>query len=164
MLADRHHLYLLLYAADEDVRVPIKPQPDQPLGALDHFTVQIRRAADPAVLYRLEIAPNRTLYDARITDDHADAHWASHLVLGADLDGTFNNPKDEDEEWLIESALPLASLQAKPGDELLIGIERCDTPKDGVHSCGAWGLDAKGAPVGIVWLPKGPSSADRAKP
>lgn len=162
LLADKNNLYLLLYAADEDVRVPLQKQHDKSFGDSDHFTVKIRRQNAPAITYVVEIAPNRTLYDAEVTAHTTSAHrsatdlrWSSHIMMGADLDGTLNDPKDEDEEWLIESALPLVSLHAKSGESLLMSIERCDTPKGGVRSCGAWGRDASGEPVGVVILPKG---------
>jgi len=147
LLADSKNLYLLLYAADEDVRTRAKGS--GAFGVFDHFTVQIRNGD---ITYHLEIAPNRTTFATQRVKG-VDKPWAPHLQLGADIDGTLDNPKDEDEEWVIESALPLASLKAVPGAALRMSVERCDTPKSGVQSCGSWGLAVDGTPVGLVVLP-----------
>jgi hypothetical protein len=155
LLASNDTLYLLLYAADENIHEPPKPMVDQALADFDHFDIHLHRVAAPAVIYHLQIAPDGSLFDARSENGGAeDARWASHIQMGFDADGTANNASDEDEEWLVEAALPLRDIGAAPGETLLISVERCDTPKDGVHSCGAWGLDvASGAAAGAVILP-----------
>ncbi len=53
--------------------------------------------------------------------------------VGLDLDGTLDDPRDLDEEWIVEARLPRAGLP--PGD-LPVVVRRCDTPKDGVRRCG----------------------------
>ncbi|HEY1556375.1 MAG TPA: hypothetical protein VGF94_16185 [Kofleriaceae bacterium] len=63
---------------------------------------------------------------------HADA---PDVRAGVDRDGTLDDPHDYDEEWVIELAVPLASLPAPP---LALAAERCDTPKDGRVRCGRW--------------------------
>ena len=52
-----------------------------------------------------------------------------------DVDETIDDARDEDEEWVVELALPLAAL---PPGATAIHAARCDTPKDGVRRCGAW--------------------------
>ena len=54
---------------------------------------------------------------------------------GIDHDGTLDNPKDDDEEWVIELALPLAKTGR---GSLPVKASRCDVTKDGVKRCGAW--------------------------
>lgn len=63
---------------------------------------------------------------------HTDA---PDVRAGVDVDGTRDAPADFDEEWVIELAVPLASLGPPP---LAISARRCDTPKDGIERCGAW--------------------------
>jgi hypothetical protein len=57
---------------------------------------------------------------------------------GADADGTVDDASDEDEEWNVEAALPLADLGAHEGDRLTLVISRCDTPRGSPRSCGGW--------------------------
>jgi hypothetical protein len=71
-----------------------------------------------------------------------------------DLDGTTNDPSDEDEEWVVEAAIPLASLglAARPGATLRLSLERCDVPKGSSRRCGVWGRDPRGAIIGLIEL------------
>jgi hypothetical protein len=57
------------------------------------------------------------------------------------MDGTPNMPTDNDEEWLIEMAIPLEALGLKeePGERIGVAIHRCDTLHSKVRSCGSWG-------------------------
>ena len=69
---------------------------------------------------------------------HVDAAGktdAPDVRAGIDRDGTLDKPDDYDEEWVIELAVPLASLGAAP---LAVSAKRCDTPKDGHVRCGEW--------------------------
>jgi hypothetical protein len=52
-----------------------------------------------------------------------------------ELDGTLDKPDDYDEEWVLEVAVPLASVGAAP---LTLSAHRCDTPKRGPRRCGQW--------------------------
>lgn len=49
--------------------------------------------------------------------------------LAVSLDGTLDRPSDDDEEWIVELALPVASP---------ITASRCDQPKSGGQRCGRW--------------------------
>jgi hypothetical protein len=58
-----------------------------------------------------------------------------------DADGTMNQPEDEDEEWIVEGAIPLRSLGvegAGRGASLRVELRRCDTPKGGTARCGEY--------------------------
>ena len=57
---------------------------------------------------------------------------------GIDRDGTPDDPKDDDEEWVIELAIPLAKTGLARGRETPVKASRCDVTKDGVKRCGAW--------------------------
>ena len=82
--------------------------------------------------------------DAKLTaDGKRDLSWESGLKVAVDTDGTINNPKDEDEEWVVESATPLRSIGLKgvPGERVAIEITRCDIPRaGGPKRCGGYGL------------------------
>lgn len=79
--------------------------------------------------WKLAIGPRTFTIDAT---GHASA---ADVKTGIDRDGTLDQPSDYDEEWVIEAAVPLASLGPPP---LALDIERCDTPKDGKVRCGRW--------------------------
>lgn len=107
-LHDDHTLYVGLYAGDQDVRTT------------DFFDVTIGAA-----------------------HFHADPHGTltptiAGAKVAADLDGTFEDARDEDEEWLLELALPLDGLGLRPGLAVPIKVSRCDVPKDGLTRCGGW--------------------------
>jgi hypothetical protein len=105
LLHDADALYVGLYAADQDIRTTDVFELD--VGTL-HLAVNPSGALTPA------------LPDVR-------AH--------GDLDGTLDRGDDEDEEWVIEVALP----RARVGDAVTrFAARRCDTPKDGVERCGMW--------------------------
>jgi hypothetical protein len=57
----------------------------------------------------------------------------------ADYDeGTLDHPQDDDEEWVVELAIPLAKTGLRPGAHVPVRAARCDTPKDGIRRCGSW--------------------------
>jgi len=96
-------LWVLLYAADEDIR------------STDSFHVEVgRRSIDAAA------------------------------ATAEDVDGTLDDPRDDDEEWIVELAVP---VEAKAGDRVRFSAHRCDTPKDGVRSCAQFG---ESEPIDLV--------------
>jgi hypothetical protein len=65
---------------------------------------------------------------------HPDGATEPKLAAAADVDGTVDKPSDDDEEWIVEFAVPYAQL----GDATAFSAKRCDTPKDGKPRCGQW--------------------------
>ena len=53
-------------------------------------------------------------------------------------EGTLDHPQDDDEEWVVELAIPLASTGLVPGVHVPVHAARCDTPKDDIQRCGSW--------------------------
>ncbi len=139
LLWDERNLYLALYAADEDIKAT--GGHDEPLWLKDAFAVRIAFAGRPDV-FGLEFAPNKAVSDFLVRPGGAiDRSWESHVAVGIDLDGSLNDEK-EDEEWVIEAALPWSSLgvtDPRSAPPLTIKLSRCDTPRDGPRSCSAWG-------------------------
>ncbi len=62
----------------------------------------------------------------------------SSVASAHDVDGTIDDPKDDDEEWVIEMAIPLAALgiEQKAGALIPFSVKRCDTPKRSSRSSG----------------------------
>ena len=52
-----------------------------------------------------------------------------------DRDGTLDNPQDNDEEWVVEAAIPIDELGPPP---VQFAAERCDTMASGARRCGSW--------------------------
>ena len=50
-------------------------------------------------------------------------------------EGTLDNAKDDDEEWVVELAIP---LDRTGKGSLPVKASRCDVPKDGTQRCGHW--------------------------
>jgi hypothetical protein len=126
------HLYLLLYAADEDVR-----------SQRDAFRLTFSRAE---ATYALAVSADGALHDeARDANGRIDASWRSGAHVSREIDGTLDDPRDTDEEWSLEMALPLASLgmKSEPGERVGFAIERCEAPEQGDRGCGRWDGDGR---------------------
>jgi hypothetical protein len=174
LLWDDERLYLTLYAADNDIRAPHKER-DAALEEGDAFTVRLALPgegdAGPGQVVLLAFAPNGAVYDAReLPGGGRDVAFDAHASVGLDADGTPNDPSDEDEEWIVEAAIPWSALGVKPAAGMRIGARfgRCDVPKDTTERrCSAWG----DAPAGELVLgpdaatpPPTPSAAPPGKP
>ena len=136
-------LYMILYAADEDINAPER-RPDE-LLTHDKFTLVF---PDPTgtVEHVLEVNPRGALTDGvrpagSAPEARFDVSWSSGAQVLADAEEEIDNPNDADEEWIVEASVPLEKLgyQARPGERVVVNIERCDLPKGSARSCGAWG-------------------------
>ncbi|MDB4956465.1 MAG: hypothetical protein JWO36_4034 [Myxococcales bacterium] len=108
LLHDADHLYVTLYAADENVR------------SSEKFDLTIGKLA-------IDINPQGHLTPA-----------VPAIRTGADLDGTLDQETDDDEEWVIELAIPLSVLDGVNEGALPVHAGRCDVPRAGGVHCGAW--------------------------
>lgn len=135
---NKKNLYVLFYAGDDDIHATVRKH-DAPLYLQDAFSLKIRPEGGP--VYDIDFAANGTDSDAReLPGGKLDPKWESHAVVGVSRDGTLNNTHDLDEEWLVETAIPFASLgmHARPGLRFSVRIERCDKPLHGVRGCGVF--------------------------
>jgi len=131
-------LYLNLYAADEDIRALGKTTdslaPDE-----DAFHLVFRSGTTERVF---DINPLGVVTDGvRERGGPLDLSWDSHSHVSHELDGTANQSNDNDEEWVLEVAIPFASLglRGTPGERIGLAMHRCDTTHRGQRVCGAWG-------------------------
>jgi hypothetical protein len=134
-------LYMVLYAADEDLRTT-KAHHDEPLWLADSTRVMFTHDGVEDVI---EVSPAGVVTDMRKTKGQPfDPHWESGAKVALDLDGTVDDSNDADEEWVVEMAVPLASLglTGKPGERVGITIQRCDLSKGSPkRTCASWGGD-----------------------
>ena len=110
----RDELVVALYAADEDVRAT-GPQRD---------------------VFRVTVG--NVTFEASATGELRGAPPGTRV--GHDLDGTPDDPSDDDEEWVLELAIPLASLGLGSENDaravrVPFSVERCDTTRSGARSC-----------------------------
>jgi hypothetical protein len=137
MLWGDGHLYLSLYASDEDIESRTD-EPDGPLWLDDSFRVVFSRGG---VDESIEVSPKGVITDAiRKGGGAYDYSWSSGVHASPERDGTVNKPDDMDEEWAIEMAVPFESLGMKgePGETVDVTIKRCDTPKKSARVCAQW--------------------------
>jgi len=131
---DESNLYVALYAGDRDVRAS-DAKHDGPLWlGGDEFRLAFVLADGSRAV--IEVSPSCVVTDAR--GKKLDYAWESNAKVACDLDGTLNDPSDEDEEWVVEMAIPLASI----GKTFSLGARRCDTARDGSRSCSFFHDDA----------------------
>jgi hypothetical protein len=125
VLVNGSSLLLALYAADENVLA--QGGRDAILGSDDRFVVRLRAGGTSHEL--LFSAGGAVQLDGK----------PAGIPAGIDLDGTVNDRSDMDEEWVVETAVPLRSLGIS-GSAGAVGFEvsRCDTTLDGWHACGRW--------------------------
>jgi hypothetical protein len=145
------HLYLSLYAADEDIETRTD-QPDGPLWLDDYFRLSFVRGD---VEYAIDVSPRGVVTDAvRRSGGAFDYSWSSGVHLSPELDGTINDPRNMDEEWVIEMALPFESLGLKgeSGETIGLSVVRCDTPKGSPRVCAGWGEPSADTPRGTIVL------------
>jgi hypothetical protein len=107
----RGYLLVGLYAADEDIRT-VGAGRDAFRVTLGATTFEVSAAGE------LRGAPPGTL-------------------VGHEHDGTLDDRSDDDEEWVIELAIPLASLGLEAGrrERLRMQAQRCDTPRGSLRRC-----------------------------
>ena len=112
-LHDETHLYVGLYAADENIQTS------------DFFDLHIGDLA----------------FHIDATGKLAPPH--PEITAGLDRDGTLDDPSNDDEEWVLEVVIPLAATGLSASTAKPVSASRCDTPKDGIARCGSWSADAK---------------------
>ena len=135
------YLYLALYASDEDIESHTD-QPDAPIGLDDGFRVVF---SQPGVEYAIEVTPRAVISDSiRRGGGDWDATWSSGAHASREIDGSINDPKNTDEEWAIELAVPFASIgmRGEPGENVGLSLSRCDAPKHVARVCTGWGNGA----------------------
>jgi hypothetical protein len=139
-------LYLLLYAGDLDLQGRVT-EPDGPVTKDDSFQLELG-APD---VRKISVSVLGTVADALCSGAGAarscDSRWQSHAEVAVDRDGTLNTLGDNDEEWVVEMAVPFASLgisRPQPGMRIPFSIRRCEVGQRGVRACGGWGTASRG--------------------
>jgi hypothetical protein len=136
-------LYLLLYAGDLDLEGTVADR-DGPVSQDDSFHLELGSDGD---VHTIDVSVLGTLADAACAGTvgkaiRCDPRWDSRAVVAVDRDGSLNRLGDNDEEWVVEMAIPFSSLgmgERKAGDRIPFAIHRCDVSKAGRGTCGGFG-------------------------
>jgi hypothetical protein len=135
------NLYFMLYAGDLDLEGKVT-SPDVALDNDDSFRLEFGAGKQVHVV---AVSLRGAVYDALCDRSGAaacDTSWQSGAKVAVDADGSLNKIGDNDEEWVVEMALPLSALGitgAGPGTRIPFAVKRCEVGHDGVHACGNWG-------------------------
>jgi hypothetical protein len=130
---DGDALAMMLYAADEDIRTT-SARHDDPLWIADAFERVFRVDGEERTI---SVSPAGVISDARRAHGRLDPSWESGARAAVDTDGTLNDSTDADEEWVVELAVPLASLglSGRAGEHVDVTLKRCDRPKGAQRTC-----------------------------
>jgi hypothetical protein len=136
-------LYLLLYAGDLDLQGTVRKH-DGPVERDDAFRLELGAGDE---VRTLSVSVLGTVADALCrrtpTGRACDSTWESHAQVAVDRDGTLNKIGDNDEEWVVEMAIPMTALglpHAGPGTRVPLAIRRCEVGHGyGRQHCGGWG-------------------------
>lgn len=140
-------LYLMLYAGDLDLEGTVGEHD----GALDHddaFHLEFGRGDE---VRDIAVSVLGTVTDALCRPSAAgracDRSWESHARVAVDRDGTLNKIGDNDEEWVVEMAVPLEALglaDAHAGTRIPFAVQRCEIGHGTSRGCGGWGAEPRG--------------------
>lgn len=139
VLWDRNCLYVGFKAYDKDVWGYFKKR-DSWTFKEDALEVFFKTGVQEECYYNFEINALGTIYDAFSLksgaggkDLHRWSKWnCKGIKVGIHIEGTLNNPEDEDEYWQMEVAIPfksLPTLKGKPpksGDVWMFHLSRYD--------------------------------------
>ncbi len=127
-------LYVGFYMADENILTNVD-RADGPLWLADDVHLALIIGDHE---YSIDAAPSGTITDGlRIKGGATDYSWSSGAKVATEMDGTLNDTSDNDEEWLIELAIPLKNLglDGRAGESMGVRMRRCDTSKTGARTC-----------------------------
>jgi hypothetical protein len=112
-------------------------------GALARPSSEVRFVRGEKALYVALYAADEDIepsdaFHLTVGSQHVRVDAAGHVTpagviakVGLD-EGTLGDAHDDDEEWVVEVALPPAPAGTA------VSAARCDVPKDGVKRCGSW--------------------------
>ena len=126
-------LYIGFYASDHDI-VSAGVGTDGPVWLGDSFHIVftedgVERSIDVGIT-----GSGGIVTDGKRTAQGAWSYaWQSGARVATDTDGTVDHPGDNDEEWVVEMEVPLASLDLKPsaGTHTEVRVRRCDVTTRG---------------------------------
>ncbi|HLK39397.1 MAG TPA: hypothetical protein VKU41_21710 [Polyangiaceae bacterium] len=126
----REGLYVLLYAADDDVHARH--------DGVDSFRLSFTRGGDE---FSIDVSAAGERTERRRRSDGAlDGAWQSGARIASEVEGTVDDPGDEDEEWVVEMAVPFATLgmRGERGEAVGLSVSRHEVARGRPDSWSAW--------------------------
>ena len=122
LLWDKDYLYVAFKAMDKDIWSYYTKR-DEPTCQEDVLEIFFKPDSEKEPYYNFEINALGTVYDAFNLkrgaggeDHHRWSRWnCKGLKIGIKIKGTLNNPKDRDEYWQLEVAIPFTGLPTLKG-------------------------------------------------
>ncbi len=139
LLWDDDNLYVLAELEEPHIWAKLR-QRDTVIFYDNDFEVFIDPDDDTHAYYELEVNALGTAWDLLLLKPYRDGGSAVNgwdiagLKVGIGVDGTLNNPKDEDKRWILEIAIPHKSMKEwrergkwpNPGDHWRLGFSRVE--------------------------------------
>ena len=132
LLWDDAYLYVAFSAEDPNVSAVLTRRDDR---VSDEDCVEVFVAPNAERVedyYNFEINALGTLLDRAPFNNHEGTWNAMGIQIGISVDGTINDPGDQDQGWVTEVAIPFESLRAvapntppKSGDTWRLNLHRC---------------------------------------
>lgn len=115
LLWDDENLYVAFQVEDANVSTPFT-RDDEPLYRSNVVEIFLNPSGDLARYDEIEIAPSNALFDASFTGRRQgmDLSWSSRARHAVHVNGTLNDPRDVDQGWTAELAIPFAALTGMP--------------------------------------------------
>ncbi len=137
---DRQNLYLAFEVEDDDIQTPYV-RDDEPLYNSEVAEIFLDADDNRRTYDEIEISPANKLFDASFVARRVgmDLSWSSGTQHAVKVDGTLNDPRDVDQGWTAELAIPFARLTAVPhvpprvGDRWRFDLFRLDHERTGVY-------------------------------
>jgi hypothetical protein len=121
-------LHIVLYASDHDI-VTAKVPADGPLWRGDDFHLVITHGTTS---FAFDVDPKCTITDGKRDGQGAwNYAWQSGAKATCDTDGTVDQPGDNDEEWVVDLDVPMASMGITEKDRVELAVRRCDVKEVG---------------------------------
>ena len=121
-------LHVVLYASDHDIVTAHAPA-DGPLWRGDDFHVVFTHGATS---FAIDVDPKCTITDGKREGQGAwNYAWQSGSKATCDTDGTVDQPGDNDEEWVVDLDIPMASMGIADKDVVDLSVRRCDIKERG---------------------------------
>ena len=154
MLWDDEYLYIGATLAEKDIKARLT-QRDTIIYYDNDFEVFLDPDGDGHNYFEIEVNARNVIFDLMLDKPYRSGgnfmvQWdCPGLKSAVHLDGTLNNPKDEDRQWTVEMAIPHKALTMnftnplQAGNTWRINFSRVQ-----------W-LKAKGPEENWVWMPTG---------
>lgn len=136
---DESSLYVAAWLPDHDIRGTFTKR-DEPIWKQEVFELFVFGDARRADYLELQVSPRGVLFDSRFERYRSgDEAWNSEFEAPVEVRGTIEAPKDRDEGWTTELAVPWSEVcehtevecPVGPGTTLRVNTFRLERPRKG---------------------------------